>query len=206
MWLLAEIEKPNLLLFIGLAMACAILLFRSQRRIRQPARTSAPAAPHSATASNRFEPTPELKRWEVEMHDTAREVTARIDNKIRILEQLIRDADDRIARLQAADEWTADYSEPADEPAIALAKLSKHASQLVSPALAPSPAEALLRRSKAPSSSRHSDEIFALSDAGRSSAEIAQELNAPVGEIELILSLRQRRDIRPSGHLPEATP
>ncbi len=197
MWLLAEIEKPNLLFLIGLAMACAILLFRSQRRIRQPARTSAPAAPHPAPASNRFEPTPELKRWEVQMHDTAREVTARIDNKIRILEQLIRDADDRIARLQAVDEWL-DHSGTLDhEPSIVLSKLSAGApTDFSSPPSRETPtAEAAPRATKSLPASRRSEEIYALADAGCSSAEIARQVNSPIGEIELILSLRQKREL-----------
>jgi hypothetical protein len=34
------------------------------------------------------------------------------------------------------------------------------------------------------------EDIFALSDAGHTSATIAQRVGSPVGEVELILSLR----------------
>jgi hypothetical protein len=44
----------------------------------------------------------ELVRWEVEMHEIARELSARLDTKIGVLAQLIRDADRASDRLEAA--------------------------------------------------------------------------------------------------------
>jgi len=42
-------------------------------------------------------------------------------------------------------------------------------------------------------------EIYRLADAGQSTVQIAQQLNRPQGEIELILALRPRRDDRVTG-------
>lgn len=193
MWLLAEIQKPNVLFLIGLAMACAILLMRSQRRIRQTART-----PNSVTAPT---PNPQLKaaaefdRWEVQMHETAREITARIDSKLSLLEQLIRDADDRIARLQSVGEWLDRSGTVEKEPGIALSKLSHGQSH--QPEARPGPIMPANLVATAPakttSGSRRYEEIYALADAGHSSAAIASRLNSPVGEVELILGLRAQR-------------
>jgi hypothetical protein len=193
MWLLAEIQKPNVLFLIGLAMACAILLMRSQRRIRQAARTS-----NSVTAPA---PNPPLKRateferWEVQMHETAREITARIDSKLGLLEQLIRDADDRIARLQTVSEWLDRSGTVEKEPSIALAKLSH--TQSHQPTFEPGSTMPIAPIAAAPAKtaavSRRYEEIYALADAGHNSAAIASRLNSPVGEVELILGLRAQR-------------
>jgi hypothetical protein len=42
----------------------------------------------------------EVLRWQVEMHETARELKAELDTKMRALHVLMRDADERIARLE----------------------------------------------------------------------------------------------------------
>jgi hypothetical protein len=193
MWLLAEIQKPNVLFLIGLAMACAILLMRSQRRIRQTARTSnSVAAPAPNPPLKRAT---EFERWEVQMHETAREITARIDSKLGLLEQLIRDADDRIARLQTVSERLDRSGTVEKEPAIALAKLSH--TQSHQPAPRPGStmpvAPVATPPAKTTAASRRYEEIYALADAGHNSAAIASQLNSPVGEVELILGLRAQR-------------
>jgi hypothetical protein len=44
-----------------------------------------------------------------------------------------------------------------------------------------------------PSSDHRYDEIYVLADYGHNAAEIAQRLGSPIGEVELILSLRSKR-------------
>jgi len=58
------------------------------------AKPSTPSAP-SATSG-------EYGRWQVEMHDLSRELRAQLDNKIVILERLVREAEQQSARLEAA--------------------------------------------------------------------------------------------------------
>ena len=204
MGLLAEGQAANALMLAGVALASAVLLFRSQRRLRQQSasqplppsawRTQAPVQSHAQPSASPLIKAPaEAESWQVEFHELAREASARLDNKIRMLEHLIRDADARIAQLQAVGDWL-DRSagldaEHAAAPNITLAKLSTGDRQIAShdrrsdSAATPSPALG----------ARPYEEIYALADAGSSSAEIANRLGSPVGEIELILGLRRQR-------------
>jgi hypothetical protein len=135
------------------------------------------------------------------MHDMAREVTARIDNKIGILEHLIRDADARIARLQAVGEWmdrsaTLDAKLDAEagcESGIVLSKLSAGDRGAGTSTANLRLEGAPQRPARIAAASRSQEEIYALADAGHSSAEIASQLSSPIGEVELILGLRQPR-------------
>ncbi|HEX5498253.1 MAG TPA: hypothetical protein VFX03_03465, partial [Thermomicrobiales bacterium] len=178
---------------------------RTQRRIRQQGRSQAApvstwmqpsAAP--AAAPNRLDAPLELQRWEVQLHEVARETTAKIDNKISLLEHLIRDADERIARLQEVGEWL-DRSakldvEPSAERAIVLSKLSAgDRGRSMSTSSDRAAETAYERPAKSGPISRFSGEIYALADAGHTSAEIAGRLNSPIGEVELILGLRRQR-------------
>lgn len=204
MQLLAEGQTPNVLLLAGIALICAVLLFRSQRRIRQAAdnrplppsawRPQTPATPSTANSVN---PPREAQSWQVEYHEMVREATAKLDNKIRILEYLIRDADARIARLQSVGEWL-DRSarldaEPGEAEGIVLSKLSAGASKRVALAAAEGAQPAADAPVGAALAARPYEEIYALADAGKTGEEIASLLNSPVGEIELILGLRRQR-------------
>lgn len=202
MWLLAEGQAANALMLAGVALASGVLLFRSQRRLRQQAASQPlppsawrPQAPIQPSASTHVKAPAEAESWHLEFHELAREASARLDNKIRILEHLIRDADARIAQLQSVGEWL-DRSatletETAAAPGIVLSKLSAGdrdrgiawSTACSEPAAAHSPALA----------ARPYEEIYALADAGCSNSEIAGRLNSPVGEIELILGLRGQR-------------
>ncbi|MGD0460850.1 MAG: hypothetical protein ABSB74_00010 [Tepidisphaeraceae bacterium] len=106
----------------------------------------------------------------VELSEMARQITAQLDTRAAKLESLIREADEKIAAMKSAP------SPPALSP----------------PGLAPpafgSPVES--PEPRAPSDPRHA-QVYALADQGRSSMEIAQQLNRPSGEIELILALRR---------------
>lgn len=197
MWLLAEGQAANALLLAGVALACAVLLFRSQRQIRRQAssqplppsawRPQAPTQPRTASAIN---PPPEAENWQVEFHEMAREATAKLDNKIRILEHLIRDADARIARLQSVGEWLDRSAQLEVDSSAASSDVSSDIHQ-GEPQGGASPMG--VRLGGAALAVRPHEEIYALVDAGYSSAEIANRLNRPVGEIELILGLRRQR-------------
>ncbi|MGD0390674.1 MAG: hypothetical protein ABSC42_17150 [Tepidisphaeraceae bacterium] len=106
----------------------------------------------------------EMQNVLVELAEMARQITAQIDTRSARLEALIRQADERIASLNAQ---PAEKSPP-------LQSASLPAKPAESPAIDP----------------RHA-EVYALADQGRCSKDIAQQLNRPSGEIELILALRR---------------
>lgn len=203
MGLLAEGQAANALLLAGVALVCAVLLFRSQRRIRQqaPSQPLPPSAwrpqpPTHSAASGAVNPPREAESWQVEFHETAREATAKLDNKIRILEHLIRDADARIARLQSVGEWLdqsaqieIDSSPGSPFPSPPGAEMGESRESEPQGALSTT----ALRSGGAALASQPYGEIYALADAGQSSVKIASRLNRPVGEIELILGLRPKR-------------
>jgi hypothetical protein len=106
----------------------------------------------------------EMQNVLVELSEMARQITAQIDTRSARLEALIRQADERIAALNAQSSANTSQAPSASFP--------REPSE--SPAIDP----------------RHA-EVYALADQGRCSKDIAQQLNRPSGEIELILALRR---------------
>lgn len=99
---LADITS-TLVFLLALIVAISILLRRSYRYFGrslkraaqpawQPARSRDASGPHSANA--------DAARSEVHLHETARELCARIDSKVLLLDAVIRRADERIRRLE----------------------------------------------------------------------------------------------------------
>lgn len=183
--LFAEIQGTTILFLGGLALVCAVLLFRTHRQLSgkpksglsSPATWSQPkpqvAAPHRLDAPH------DLRRWEVEMHDLARDLSARLDTKIGILEELIRQAASQAERLESAIEKASDVAvQPSGKPT-------------VPPPLA-AKVERIDARQPGPGASavRRQSEIYALADQGLATAAIATRVGCPIGEVELILGLR----------------
>jgi len=104
-------------------------------------------------------------RWEVEMQELARDLKAEIDSKMIALGHLIRDADRAAERL---------------EKALNVAPATD------TPAEAPRPVEP-----RDPDNASFRDEVYTLADYGFSVSDIASRLATPVGQIELILRLRE---------------
>jgi hypothetical protein len=113
----------------------------------------------------------------VEMSEMARQITGQLDTRAAKLETLIRDADQRLAALKSAQ----------GSPPSGLTPSPAMPGNLPSPAPGGFPAEATEQPMIDP---RHAL-VYALADQGRSCNDIAQELNRPSGEIELILALRR---------------
>jgi len=106
----------------------------------------------------------------VEMADMARQITAQLDTRAARLEELIRQADQRIGQLNRGDSLSPGApAPPSDSRNLASAD----------------------SRSEPPEPSKHAD-IYALADQGKSPADIARALDRPRGEVELILALRPR--------------
>lgn len=110
-----------------------------------------------------------IVRWEVEMQELARDLKAEIDSKMVALQHLIHDADRAANRLEtalvSASPTNAEYTE--EQPATEL----------------PPPESAALR-----------EEVYTLADYGFSLADIASRLATPIGQVELILRLREEKE------------
>ena len=96
----------TVLFLVGLVLVIGILLLRSHRyfgrRPKNPSVMVRTKRPEAKQKGHHLDSPDELVRWEVEMHDIARELSAQLDTKIGVLAQLIRDADRASARLETA--------------------------------------------------------------------------------------------------------
>lgn len=116
----------------------------------------------------------------VEAEELTRRLVAHLDTKSARLEELIRQADDRIARFTTTP-GARDHARPANP-----------ASQIVDPKPGP------LRASTPGQTQRPSRladpvsvDVYRLADEGLPPIEIAQRLSEGVGKVELILALRE---------------
>jgi hypothetical protein len=188
--------------FLGaLALTIGMLLLRTQRHMRR-ARAEQPAIVRTPRPSPRekghhVDEPAELARWEVEMHEIARDLSARLDSKIGALRALIAEADRAAARLEAAlaASGRPDRSWPAFPPTQAEGLRIRPAGPPVDEARErPEGATSADGSQHAGAEARHSperrEEIYTLSDYGFEPAEIARRTGSPIGEVELILSLR----------------
>lgn len=143
---------------IGLAFIVLYLTFiRPRRRLAAPPESSGDAGRHVRD---------DLDEIFIRLQEFSRETVARLDTKIRLLNQLVLDADARIAKLQEL------KGAPAPAP-VAEAKPA--------PPPEPPPANPAHRR------------IYELHDKGLTLPEIEGETGFEKGEIELILGMRKAR-------------
>ena len=129
----------------------------------------------------------------VELQEVAREVNATIDTKMVALNQLIEEADRKIAELKKlrsaqppSDKLTT--PSPIEEPAGPAPPPSPQ--PIRRPELPMAPEEIKRRQTEA--------EVFRLAAEGKTHLEIAQTTGMPRGEVELVLALR-RPAARPDG-------
>lgn len=98
------LDKTNLtsvILFMAAAMIIFWVLFRARHARRRGRRLSQPTQQQAARSTATAAATPpELDRWNVEMHETARELSAQLDTKMVVLQTLIRNAQQEQAKLQ----------------------------------------------------------------------------------------------------------
>ncbi len=148
--------KDPIVLVVAFVVLLAVFLFSRTLRRKQQAR---PGLFEGREAESRARD--QLEQLIVQVQDVSREQIAKADMKIRMLNQLIQEADRKIKELGAALEKPAP---PVPRPA---------------PAPAPRPVNPLHER------------IFALQDQGKSPSEICVETNMEIGEVDMILGLRK---------------
>jgi len=103
--LMAGLFESTLLGLVGLALVTAILLRRSGRYFRRtknrPALVQIDRPTPEKPQGHHLDAPDAMRRWEVEMHEMMRDHSARLDNKIRILQYLLGEAEQAAARLEA---------------------------------------------------------------------------------------------------------
>jgi hypothetical protein len=207
MILLADTNVPTLIALTLLAAVVGMMLFRVQRYYaRHPSPRPSLGAPPQRDAASRARQrgaAAEMVEWEVQMHDFARQMTGQLDSKMAALEHLTREADRAAARLEAAVAAARGQQPPAPSqaaPAVPVEPPRAPTSQ--ADALRPTASDDRpagdVPKDESLSVPRHSrhrlhEEIYTLADYGYDAAEIARRVNSPVGEIELILGLREKR-------------
>lgn len=107
----------------------------------------------------------------VDLSEMARQISAQLDTRSTKLELLIREADQKLAALKSA---------MAQEPPMRS-----------SPEKSPVRQTSMEEEEIIPQVDPQHVEVYTLADQGRTPYQIAQQLNRPSGEIELILALRR---------------
>jgi len=181
------LDSSNLsagLFLAALAAAIFILLRRSHRILGRRKQDDSPMVrvprPRQGPSQHAtLDAPPDVLRWEVQMHETARDLSAQLDSKMSALQALIADADRAAARLEtamarSADLLPSDSSPPTQAEALGPSRVVDAAEDGHSP------------------SSQHREEIYLLADYGLDAAAIASRVGLPIGEVELMLSLRDK--------------
>ena len=130
------------------------------------------------------------------MHETARRLSAQLDAKLSLLQSLDGEADRAAVRLENALN-RAHPSLPPGSQAESLRPGAGHARDIRSepetPATESNPSTSDDESAPTSVRARRREEIYRLADYGFATDEIARRLGSPVGEVELILSLREAK-------------
>ena len=110
------LHDPSCWLVAGVALIAGLLMLRSSRYYARQKRESGPSRRgHRRECRRSGEEPGDVDRWEVQMHDTARDLSARLDSKLSMLQALVAEADRAAARLEAALARAAEPAPP-DKP------------------------------------------------------------------------------------------
>jgi len=137
----------------------------------------------------------------IELEKAAREITAQIDTRFRKLELLARATDARIAELRRLN-GGADVADPLSDG------LAAPATGIDVTIGDEGEASATSRDEARPTPTNRSadfDRVCDLADSRLSAGEIASRLSRPIGEVELILALRQQRALAAAAGRPQAS-
>lgn len=178
---LPEGATPTLLFLGGLGLMIFILLRRSYRYFGRREKAG-PALPRMSRPDARNdEPLrgapPELARWQVEMHETARELKGEIDSKLSLLQTLVGQARKESQRLEA-------NLERARQLGHTTGRDTLDTIEALASELADEMATAL------PGSTDQRELVYSLAEHGSHAAEIAGQVGLPLGEVEMLLNLR----------------
>lgn len=189
------IGGPNgLMPFVLVLGAVSVMLLLVRRYQARHARDDASASEQIQAARDGLRVRQSMDELLVQLEECARRVNAQLDTKFARLEAVVRDADDRIARLA----WLLEQVEQV-RGRLAARSARPGAGADSAPRVAPGQREDTASRAGAAPASRPplSDEtrerVYALSDAGRPAIVVAEALGLTLGEVELLLALRGAR-------------
>jgi hypothetical protein len=138
----------------------------------------------------------ELSSLLADLEETSRRVAAQIENRRTGLELLLKEADEKIKRLETLTHAAGVGAGPS--AAAARVEPFERAPQIIGAARDAAATLSRLRAERgAPSAAEDPAyrPIYVLADKGKSAREIAQELGRQPGEVELILALRGRQRV-----------
>jgi hypothetical protein len=162
----------------GVLIITVVMMMRLWRaRRRNTARAATPIADRAGLTPRAAarEGTERMEAVMVEMQELTRVCAAQVENRVARLEMLLREADDRIARLSAATGETPQVS--ARNPSQgSVGGAAARPAPVVRPIIG---ADELSQR------------VYALADTGMAPGDVARELGEHTGKVELILALRQ---------------
>ena len=176
---------------LGVVLMICVLLRRSwryQRENRRSTRGITVKRPRVNRAERLIDAPPEVLRWQVEMHDLARDLKAELDSKMRALQTLIQLAQHETLQLEAAIQRAERLGISTCRDTLQTVEQLSESPEASSNASLPPLAETNIVELIKPSDQR--SRIYVLHDAGQSPESIAQRMNITVGEVELILSVR----------------
>jgi DNA-binding NarL/FixJ family response regulator len=183
----------TILMFGGIALACYMLMRRSAGRLARSKRDE----PSPREIRKQFgqrdkqqplvDAPPDLLRWQVEMHETARDLKAEIDTKLAALQALAIVARREAERLETAIGRAAAISAERPDTLEQIARLAERAAPSGQPRLE----QVVARLPNAACPSLPPAEVIdQLTERGLSAAEIADRLSVSLGDVELAQSLR----------------
>ncbi len=194
MYLLASSYTAQGMFAAGMLILTIMLLRRLrryQRRNKQQARRPSGGKrrklEEARAATPLLDAPPELLRWQVDMHETARDLKAELDSKMGALQAIIRIANEASTRLQAVITRAEQLGiSPCAETLAAIEELSSGndlvAATLPAPPSVAGGVDAMAQRAT----------VYQLADQGLAASAIAQSIGAPLGEVELMMSLRSQ--------------
>jgi hypothetical protein len=180
---LDSLGAGDALLVAGVTLVAISLLFRFRGRFRRPATTITPVE-HLERMKQARGMRGDMEELMVEIEQMAKRLGAQLDAKAIRLEQVIREADQRIETLRRLQDGSrrADDSSPLPErpasdaaPPGVLGTVNPH-----SPSKPAEEPDDPLARS-----------VYRLADQGLDAEQIAAQLREHVGKVELILALRE---------------
>ncbi|MBP89822.1 MAG: hypothetical protein CMJ64_24460 [Planctomycetaceae bacterium] len=189
MWLLASNASWGIFA-CGVLLLIFVLMKRSRRytrRARRDARTEHNRLVEPDRDKALIDAPREILRWQVGMHETARDLKAELDSKIGVLQATIRIANEETERLEAAINRAERLGVSACGDTLAEIERIADASVLTTGDL-PDPGTSEFATISPLES--HRSRIFALADEGCGAQAIAASTGLPCGDVELVLSLR----------------
>jgi chromosome segregation ATPase len=171
----SQVSSTQAVLLCGAVGVLILMAWSIGRREKRAARMPQPSALEAQANDRRLQSSArEINELLLELDQAAQRLHARLDSRINKLESAIKEADQRVASLRQ--EQAVLESTPRID--FRLAPVDPHADEI---------------NDAAERDDDRFSTIHRLADSGLSALQIAQEVDKPTGEIELILALRKAK-------------